>query len=340
MPGRGPVRTGVTAVVVEQCEAGGILNRIFAGGFVFAGAGEVTGLMQALEWGLIETPIMLSPNTMSVGLVRDAAMACLTRKYPTLGHFIHDPSIPMVAECDDSYPERHAGPARQAGARHLRAGVGGAGAGGGGQRGGRYRHDRLRLRVGVLGTASRRLPAETGGYTVGALIVSNFGERRRLGVLGVPAGLEIADLPTTDHVEGSCAVVVATDAPVGLCTSWRNWPAGPPWAWAGYGDRMPSGSGEVVVAAPPPPPYPVSPPTGRWRRVPGGLAQPAQPSFEAAIEAVEEAVLNSLLMARPMVGRTDNVAHAPACRPPDGGAEEVWTGIGRPSPTRFPGWWP
>ncbi|HZA13873.1 MAG TPA: P1 family peptidase, partial [Myxococcaceae bacterium] len=68
-PGQGPVRTGVTAIVPNKGDI--FMERMVGGGFVLNGAGEVSGLTQVIEWGLIETPLLLT-NTMSVGVVSDA----------------------------------------------------------------------------------------------------------------------------------------------------------------------------------------------------------------------------------------------------------------------------
>ncbi|HEY7375424.1 MAG TPA: P1 family peptidase, partial [Polyangia bacterium] len=96
--GKGPVRTGVTAVVPR----GDIFNnRVLAGGFVLNGAGEVSGLTQVQEWGLLETPILLT-NTMAVGKVSDAAVKWMTKKWPKIGGE-DDVVIPLVGECDDSW---------------------------------------------------------------------------------------------------------------------------------------------------------------------------------------------------------------------------------------------
>ena len=76
-------------------------NRVLAGGFVLNGAGEVSGLTQVQEWGLLETPILLT-NTMAVGKVSDAAVKWMTRKWPEIGGE-DDVVIPLVGECDDSW---------------------------------------------------------------------------------------------------------------------------------------------------------------------------------------------------------------------------------------------
>src|SRR5688572_14212206 len=109
-PGEGPVRTGVTAVLPH---AGNIFaDRAVGAGFVLNGAGEVSGLMQVMEWGLIETPVLLT-NTMSVGTVSDATVEYMVEHNPGIGD-LHDVVIPVVGECDDSWLNDAAG-------RHVRA---------------------------------------------------------------------------------------------------------------------------------------------------------------------------------------------------------------------------
>ena len=76
-------------------------SRVVAGGFVLNGAGEVSGLTQVQEWGLLETPILLT-NTMAVGKVSDAAVKWMTKKWPKIGGE-DDVVIPLVGECDDSW---------------------------------------------------------------------------------------------------------------------------------------------------------------------------------------------------------------------------------------------
>ena len=97
--GKRSVRTGVTAVLPN---AGNIFEqRVHGGAFVLNGAGEVSGLTQVLEWGLVETPICLT-NTLSVGTVSEAVVAYMLESYPGIGRE-HDVIIPLVGECDDSW---------------------------------------------------------------------------------------------------------------------------------------------------------------------------------------------------------------------------------------------
>src|SRR5262249_26855113 len=87
-------------------------ERIMGGAFVLNGAGELSGLTQVTEWGLIETPILLT-NTMSVGKVSDATVKWMTRKFPGIGT-TYDVVIPVVGECDDSFLNDAVG-------RHIRS---------------------------------------------------------------------------------------------------------------------------------------------------------------------------------------------------------------------------
>src|SRR5947207_1102275 len=98
-PGKGPVRTGVTAILPNNRNT--FMDRLAGGAFVLNGAGEVSGLTQVVEWGLIETPILLT-NTMSVGAVSDAVARYMVERYPGIGAE-HDVIIPVVGECDDSW---------------------------------------------------------------------------------------------------------------------------------------------------------------------------------------------------------------------------------------------
>src|SRR6185503_9291844 len=96
--GRGPVRTGITCVLPTQNI---FFDRVISGAFVLNGAGELSGLTQVQEWGLLETPILLT-NTMSVGKVSDATVKWMVRHFPGIGTE-YDVVIPVVGECDDSF---------------------------------------------------------------------------------------------------------------------------------------------------------------------------------------------------------------------------------------------
>ena len=180
--GRGVARTGVTVI-----DIGGNLFRspVPAGGTVLNGAGECTGFLAAAEWGLVETPIFLT-STMQVGRVYDAACELLMEEEPAIG--ADDVIIPVVAECDDSFLSD----ARrmQVSAADVRAALDAARAGIGGPApaegavGSGTGMSCLGFKGGI-GSASRLTPS---GHVVGVLVMSNFGERERLTIDGVPAG--------------------------------------------------------------------------------------------------------------------------------------------------------
>jgi D-aminopeptidase len=311
--GRGTARTGVTVI-----DPGGNLFRapVPAGGAVLNGAGECTGFLSMSEWGLAETPVFLT-STMQVGRVYDAACELLAAEDPRVG--VDEVIIPLVAECDDSFlsdarrmqvSAADVGlaleAARAAGAAGALADVrrppaeGAVGAGTGmtclGFKGG-------------IGTASRIVPS---GHVVGALVLTNFGDRQRLTVDGVPVGrLLRGDQPAgrdtvrTRPPAGSCITVLITDAPLdsAACSRLAR-RAG--LGLARTGSTGHHGSGEIFLAL------------ATGLRAPRGSYPPPgvtplagsalNPFFDAAVEATEEAVLTSLLAAVTVTGRDGNTS--------------------------------
>jgi L-aminopeptidase/D-esterase-like protein len=228
--GKGPVRTGVT-VVHPRGKANS--DPVFAAWFTLNGNGEMTGTTWVQESGLLEGPIAIT-NTHSVGVVRDAIIQWELSQKTVLQPWW----LPVVAETYDGSLNDingfHVKPEHVLEALNGAAGgVPKEGAVGGGT--GMICHGFK----GGIGTASRRLPAEQGGYTVGVLVQCNYGSRRELRIAGVPVGEEIPDLvpciasndplPTNSPgqrcgdgnraggdapEQGSIIVVVATDAPL------------------------------------------------------------------------------------------------------------------------------
>jgi D-aminopeptidase len=307
--GRGVARTGVTVI-----DPGGNMfaSPVPAGGAVLNGAGECTGFLATAEWGLAETPVFLT-STMQVGRVYDAACEQLMTEDSRIG--VDDVIIPIVAECDDSFLSdarrmqvsaadvkvaREA--ARAAGAADPRRvpeeGAVGAGTG----------MSCLGFKGGI-GTSSRVVG---GGHTVGVLVLTNFGDRQRLTIDGVPvgrllppasetAGRELAARPPA----GSCITVIVTDAPLdpAACARLAR-RAG--LGLARTGSTAHHGSGEIFLAL------------ATGLRAPRGTSAPPSvrpvtgaaldPFFDAAVEATEEAVLTSMLMARTVTGRDGNTS--------------------------------
>jgi len=228
--GKGPVRTGVT-VVHPRGKANP--DPVFAAWFTLNGNGEMTGTTWVQESGLLEGPVAIT-NTHSVGVVRDAIIQWEVSQKNALQPWW----LPVVAETYDGGLNDingfHVKP------EHVLAALDGAsggvpkeGAVGGGT--GMVCHGFK----GGIGTASRTLPADQGGYTVGVLVQCNYGSRRDLRIAGVPVGEEIPDLagcianndPLPPNAgrrhcderpgarddapdQGSIIVVVATDAPL------------------------------------------------------------------------------------------------------------------------------
>jgi D-aminopeptidase len=308
--GRGVARTGVTVI-----DPGGNMFRrpVPAGGAVLNGAGECTGFLAAAEWGLAETPIFLT-STMQVGRVYDAACELLVDEDAGIG--IDDVIIPIVAECDDSFlsdarrmqvtaadvrAARQA--ARQAaGATHRQAPTEGAVGSGTGM-------SCLGFKGGI-GTASRVVPA---GHTVGVLVMSNFGDRQRLTIDGVPVGRLLAQAAEPAGAggwpvrppAGSCITVVITDGPVdphGCTRLARRAGLG----LARTGSTAHHGSGEIFLA------LATGLRTGRGEPIPPGVTAISGSAldafFDAVVEATEEAVLNSMLAAGTVTGRDGNTS--------------------------------
>jgi D-aminopeptidase len=308
--GRGIARTGVTVV-----DPGGDLFRypVPAGAAVLNGAGECTGLLSVREWGLAETPVFLT-STMQLGRVYDAACELLMASQPAIG--TEDVIIPLVAECDDSFLNDTrrmqvsasdvavalAAARASAGGTQFAEGAVGAGTG----------MTCLGYKGGI-GTASRALP---GGHVIGVVVLTNFGERERLTVAGVPAGRLLpapGQAPRRTGAEpagaqpppaGSCIVVALTDGPLdaAACTRLAR-RAG--LGLARTGSTGHHASGEIFLAL------------ATGLRAPRGTAPVAAPVTGAALdpyfagvtEATEEAVLNSLLAAHTVTGRDGHTSY-------------------------------
>jgi D-aminopeptidase len=320
-PGDGPARTGVTAILPH----GGDLwrDKVPAATWVLNGTGEMTGSIWIDTQGALEVPILLT-NTMNIGRVMDGVVDYMLKRYPDIG-IGDDVVAPTVAECDDSFLNdargRHVAPADAVRAiEEAREGPVAEGAVGAGAGMMSYQFK------GGIGTASRVLRTEDGGYTVGVLVNANMGRRRDFTVMGVPVGREIADLlpeepsaakgaapgghPDADAAEpdGSIIIVVATDAPLDHLKL-RRLASKAALGLARTGSIANHGSGDIFLAFSTGnrvPHYP-KPLTYTLTVVPDDHLDPI---FRAAEEATEEAILNALAMATTTVGRDGNTAHA------------------------------
>jgi D-aminopeptidase len=320
IPGVGPVRTGVTAILPHPGDL--FHDKVVGWVHRINGFGEVTNADQVRELGVIETPILLT-GTQNVPRVADGLLDWAFAHDPEMGVTTWAPS-PVVAECSDMYLSDVRG--RRIGTSHVIAAIEGAQGGpvaeggvGGGTGMGCCEFK------GGIGTSSRVVPDEAGGFTVGALVMSNFGRREHLVVDGVPVGRALRDWepPTSvvnpDRLGSSIIIVLATDAPVDARQLERlSVRAGA--GLAKTGGLLSTSSGDFVIAFTTANRVPHFPDGAVLRH--GQLAEsllsgqlyPATPVindfFQAVMEATEEAILNSIFAAETMVGRDGHVRHA------------------------------
>ena len=321
--GRGPVRTGVTAILPRG--QGASAPPVFAGVFSLNGNGEMTGTAWIEESGFLDSPILLT-NTHSVGVVRDAVIAWQTR---ALGKDLPNVfwSLPVVAETWDGWLNDingfHVKP------EHVFAALEGA-------RGGNVAEGSVGGGTGMvcyefkggIGTASRRLAADLGGYTVGVLVQANHGVRRQLLIAGVPVGREIGggvrkfaggnplDLAGASVGEaGSIIIIIATDAPL-LPHQLKRLARRASLGLARTGSVSGNGSGDLFLAF-----STANLAVARAETSPDeSSSRPAEvhaltnsamsPLFESTVEAVEEAIVNALVAGETMTGRDDHMVEA------------------------------
>ena len=318
--GRGPVRTGVTAVFPRGRTGN---DSVFAGWFTLNGNGEMTGTTWIEESGRLDGPILIT-NTHSVGAVRDATIAWMTRHRPG---FLW--ALPVVAETYDGMLNDAEG--FHVTREHVFAALDGAASGpvGEGNVGGGTGMNCHGFKGGT-GTASRVLEQGAGGYTVGVLVQCNYGQRRRLTIAGAPIGQEITDLvrcyagaeppsrpwlrglPSCgepakvgaaggrhDEGLGSIIIVVATDAPL-LPHQLQRVAKRASLGVGRIGGLGENGSGDIFIA------FSTANPAAAADT---GLAtltmlpnDRINPIFEATVQATEEAIINAMLAARTMTG--------------------------------------
>jgi D-aminopeptidase len=301
------MRTGVTAI--WPGEGVPYDARVYAGTDVLNGYGVMTGRDAIDEWGLLESPILLT-GTPSVGNVYEGAVRHLAAAgVPGL-------VIPVVAECDDGYlndaAHCRASPedalAALEGARSGPVPEGAVGAGTGmalfGYKGG-------------IGTASRVAEVDGSRYTVGVLVQTNFGRPDQLRLLGRAVGRSLLDGPTAPPREGSCIGILATDAPCDPLQL-RRLARRVGFGLVRTGSVGNDGSGELFLAFSTAVRVPRAA-TGPIRadRLVEGQTRPGDGGpgpltllFDAAVEAAEAAVLNALVAAPTVAGRDGHVLRA------------------------------
>lgn len=310
--GKGPVRTGVTAILPW----GKMFRPVFASQFSLNGNGEMTGYHWIKESGFLETPIMIT-NTHSVGVVRDAVIGWQhrTRYYNAIWRDIWF-SLPVVAETYDGLlndingfhvTKEHAWQALD----NAKPGAVPEGAVGGGT-------GMVALGFkGGTGTASRVLPKQLGGYTVGVLVQANFGGRNQLTIGGYNIGrdlldtlpVQIAGVQPAGRKEdlGSIIVVLATNAPL-LPHQLNRLLQRVPLGIGKTGGMGGNSSGDIFIGFSTANPDAFS----RSGNVQVNMLSNDQidPLFNAVIQATEEAIMNVLFAAETTTGINNNVVPA------------------------------
>jgi len=299
--GKGPVRTGVTAVLPRGKDS--MNNSVFAGWWSLNGNGEMTGTTWVEESGFLEGPVMIT-NTHSVGVVRDAVIQW------RVTHGQPDPSgywwsLPVVAETWDGWlndingfhvkPEHvfHAIDSAASGPVQEGDVGGGTGMVCNGFKGG-------------IGTSSRKFDVKgDGSYTVGVLVQCNYGTKNNLRVAGIPVGREIdADDPYASTAfagedRGSIIVVVATDAPL-VAHQLKRLARRVALGLGRAGSISGNGSGDIFIAF-----STANPGASATDHVVDLKMLPndqIEPVFAATVQATEEATINALIAAETMTG--------------------------------------
>jgi L-aminopeptidase/D-esterase-like protein len=250
----------------------------------------MTGTTWVEESGFLEGPIAIT-NTHSVGIVRDALIAWQAET----DRLFQPWSLPIVAETYDGYlndingfhvKENHVFDALD----KATSGPVDEGNVGGGTGMICYSFK------GGIGTSSRQLPDDSGGYMVGVLVQANFGRRKQLTISGAPVGREVAgDIPYRDDDGGSIIVVVATDAPLlphqtkrlarraslGVARTWGTSSNGSGDIFIAFSTANAGSAGADRLA--------------KLEMVPNDRLSPI---FQATVEATEEAIVNALVAAR------------------------------------------
>jgi D-aminopeptidase len=297
--GEGPVRTGVTAVLPRRDIW---FNGVYAATHTLNGDGEMTGTHWIRDRETLMHPVLIT-NTASVGTVHEAEIAYMNERHPTRDWAF----LPVVAETWDGTLNDVRG--QHVKKSHVFAPIDDA-------RGGPVEEGNVGGGTGMvcysfkggIGTSSRRVPANIGGYTVGVLVQANFGRRPELTIAGVPVGREINDFMPETHRgdgpaadinlehEGSVIVVMATDAPLSS-RQLERLVSRAALGLARTGSTSGNTSGDIFVAFSIANTIPQSSTSGT---VSATFISPESTAtlnslFQAAVEATEESVINALM---------------------------------------------
>lgn len=310
--GRGPVRTGVTAIFPRGKAKK--FSPVYANWYSLNGNGEMTGTTWVTESGFLETPVMIT-NTNSVGVVRDAVL----KWYVDTDWYKGEDwwyTYPVVAETYDGFLNDIYG--FHVKEEHVLEAIKNAS-------GGKISEGNIGGGTGMMclgfkggtGTASRVISIRDSVYTVGAIVQSNFGAKRNLSIAGVPVGIELKDTLNYEYKappqsrrqegDGSIIVIVATDAPL-LPHQLKRVAQRIPLGIGIVGGRGSNGSGDIFLA------FSTANENAFDREKTTSVQSLSNdrlmPVFEATVQAVEEAIINAMVAAETMEGINGNKAHA------------------------------
>lgn len=300
LPNKERITTGVTAILPHDGNL--FYEKVPAASFVLNGFGKTIGLVQMEELGLLESPIMLT-NTFSIPAVAEGTLKYMLEENKDIGDKVGTINL-IVGECNDSYlndirglhvrPKHAIDAINNASSNKVEQGAVGAGTGMScfGWKGG-------------IGSSSRIIETEEGKYTVGALVLSNFGSPQELVIAGNYIGRELKPNLTRKPDDGSIMVIIGTDAPLNDRQLKRLAKRGA-LGLARTGAVAHHGSGDIMIAF------------SNGNKIPqkntteiinmpviaeDGLV--ISRMFQGVVEAVEESVLNSIFAAETTVGRLD-----------------------------------
>ncbi len=291
------VRTGVTAIFPHEADPW--TAPVYAATHILNGYGELIGVNSIREWGILESPIVLASSQL-IGKAYDATVRWIAARDRRAAEAV----MPVVTECDDSYLSAVlADPLSDDDVwAALDAAAGGpVDEGSIGSGTGMQAFDFK----GGIGTASRVVGMESDSSTVGVLVMTNHGDRENLLIDGVRVGERISEDLPSEHSEGSCIVVVATDAPL-LPHQLRRVAERAGMGLARGGSHASNTSGEQLLA------FSTANrlPTGERWFAPAAVSDGARAGgpflselFRATVEATEEAVVNAMIAAHGVVGR-------------------------------------
>lgn len=297
----GDMQTGVTAILPHQGNM--FQDKLIASSHVINGFGKTMGTVQLTELGTLETPIVLT-NTLNIGTAANAVIDYMLEKNPEIGSTTGTVN-PVIGECNDMFlndvrarfvKEEHVRQALDHAGVEFEEGAVGAGRG------------MLCYSLkGGIGSASRLIDLEHGQYTIGVLVLSNFGMLSDLTINANPIGKELKKKILQSHQEedkGSVMIIVATDLPLSerqLNRILKRTVAG----LSRTGSIITNGSGEIVLGFSTATKIPHAKPQ-HCLTIENIHEEDMDEAFRAVGEATEEAVLNSLITAEAVIGRKGN----------------------------------